>query len=77
MTKCVTSHKNIQHLFSTYYDINDHFLGQQNSILEWFLEDHVIRKTGVMMLNFSFAFIGIYYILKYFPTETNNIEYFT
>ncbi len=41
----------------------DHII--PNSILEWFLKDHVTLKTGVMMLKIQLGITGIKYILKY------------
>ncbi len=47
------------------------FFVQQIRILEWFLKDHVTRKTGVMMLKIQLYIIGINYILKYIQIENS------
>ncbi len=63
-------HKNIkQHNFD-----NTFFLNQQISILEWFLNDHVTLKTGVMMLKIKLCITQINSILKYIQIENGYLE---
>ncbi len=47
------------------------FLEQQISILEWFLKDPVIMKTGVMMLKIELWITEINYMLKYIQIENS------
>ncbi len=44
---------------------------QQISILEWFLKNHVILKTGVMMLKIQLCNQRLNYILKYIKIENS------
>ncbi len=58
---------------------NNLFLEQQISILEWFLKDHVTRKTGVMMLTIQLNITEINNILKYvtldYKTSFKSLRY--
>ncbi len=46
------------------------FLEQQINILEWFLKDHMILKTGITMLKILF-YITSNYMLKYSKIENS------
>ncbi len=52
-------------LISTLIIIIIHIYWEPINILELFRKDHVIQKTGVMMIKKCFAIIGINYDLKH------------
>ncbi len=66
-------HKNIkkQKQYLALIIIKEMFLEQQISILEWFLKDPVIMKTGVMMLKIELWITEINYMLKYIQIENS------
>ncbi len=48
--------------------------GQQISILERFLKDHVTLKSGVMMLKIQLCITGINNILNYIQIENSYLK---
>ncbi len=52
------------------------FFELQISILEWFLKDHVILKTEVMMLKIQLRITEINYSLTYIHRENSYLKIF-